>query len=202
VNHKYTSRSRGLVRFVQTNFKNLTCVLCLSQQPLLKSIISKAEYSSTPNTLYASLLQFIYSTPSCVIKYNSSANIMFTLAHHTAVLSCIFVVFRKATASQPCYWPNGTQTDSNSIACGSGTSQCCQVGSACLNNGLCFNPGDGIPYRGACTSQDWVAANTTSCPTFCSNWSQSIQPLLTNIRDKSIGPDASFWQMAATAGQN
>ena len=127
---------------------------------------------------------------------------MYTLAHHTAILSSISVFFRIATASQPCYWPNGTQTDSNSIACGSGTSQCCQVGSACLNNGLCFDPGDGIPYRGACTSQDWVAANTTSCPTFCSNWSQSTQSLLTTLRDKNIVADASFWQMVATAGQS
>ncbi|CZR61360.1 uncharacterized protein PAC_11256 [Phialocephala subalpina] len=88
----------------------------------------------------------------------------------TSILMTSFF-FLKATASQPCYWPNGTQTDSNSVACSStGTSQCCQIGSSCLNNGLCFNPGDGIPYRGACTSQGWVATNTSSCPTFCSNW--------------------------------
>jgi hypothetical protein len=189
-----------LFRLILKIFSNL-CAVPLATT-CFKSIISKAEYFSTTNAFCASLLQFIYSTLYCIIKYNPSANIMYSLAHHTAILSSISIFFRIATASQPCYWPNGTQTDSNSIACGSGTSQCCQVGSACLNNGLCFSPGDGIPYRGACTSQGWIAANTTSCPTFCSNWSKSIQPPLRNIRDKNSGADASFWQMVVTAGQS
>jgi hypothetical protein len=115
---------------------------------------------------------------------------MCSLSIHMVNSFVIFILLRTAIATQACYWPNGDRTDALSVPCGNGMSQCCQVGSACLNNGLCFNPGSGVgssglPYRGACTERNFLTQNTTACPTYCPNWSQS-NSYMCNSKEKDI----------------
>jgi hypothetical protein len=85
----------------------------------------------------------------------------------------IILAFTPAFTNATCYWPNNAEAGPDTISCGSGMSHCCQNGEACLNNGLCFSPGKGTPYRGACTVKDWVGHNSANCPTWCTDWRKS-----------------------------
>lgn len=72
-------------------------------------------------------------------------------------------------ATQTCYWPDGSIAESGAgLPCGSNNevSHCCSERDACLENGLCYGTGVGVPYRGSCTDQNW---NSTKCPKLCND---------------------------------
>ncbi|TKA82259.1 hypothetical protein B0A55_01698 [Friedmanniomyces simplex] len=100
-----------------------------------------------------------------------------------------FVSFAYA---QTCYWPDGTQTETNWTPCDASKSvtSCCDAADLCLNNGYCFSQagnGNGFPnrlVRGACTDKSWKSG---SCPQYCSDISTGGQQTIALVQDEANG---------------
>src|SRR5882757_7551280 len=83
------------------------------------------------------------------------------------LLAFALVLFQLDTslAFTQCYYPDGSiPTDYFYEPCtGAEYSSCCVLseGDICQDNGLCYYPGTGNVFRGACTDRTW---NDSACP--------------------------------------
>ncbi|CEJ92083.1 hypothetical protein VHEMI07760 [[Torrubiella] hemipterigena] len=69
--------------------------------------------------------------------------------------------------SRLCYFPNGEQAVNDTACTSDSVSVCCQDGSTCLGNGLCFNAlasAVGGFIRGSCTDK---SRKSSGCPQYC-----------------------------------
>ncbi len=68
----------------------------------------------------------------------------------------VFIAPVAAQSERRCYFRDGTVANDHVPCSKFGGFNCCHKTDVCLSNGLCYDPLEGLNYRGGCTIREWT----------------------------------------------